>query len=90
MEGLMPNIYDLGFILGMVFFLILMFVFFMTRMNVIIYILMIVVTIIPIYVVYLDVKHGERSTSRTVGNVCAGIWIAIQIGVLIIFGFLLI
>jgi heme/copper-type cytochrome/quinol oxidase subunit 4 len=58
-------------------------------MNIIIYILMVVVTIVPIYVVYLDVKHSEKSTTRTFGNVCAGIWIAIQIGILIIFGFLL-
>jgi hypothetical protein len=89
MSGLMPNIYDLGFVLGMVFFIILMFVFFMTRMNMVIYILMVVVTIVPIYVVYLDVQNSDKSNTRMLGNVCAGIWIAIQIGVLFVFGLML-
>jgi hypothetical protein len=85
-QALIPNRYDLLFYSGIGIFLLLFFLFFFSRGNIAVYILLATSVAIPIFAIYLDFKNSLRTTTGTLGNVCAIIWIICQIIVTIIIG----
>lgn len=85
-QGLIPNRYDLLFYTGIGVYILLFFSFIFTRGNIVVYSLMCISISIPIFAIYLDFKNSVRSTTGTIGNICAIIWIAGQIIITILMG----
>lgn len=86
-QGLIPNRYDLLFYTGVGIFILLLFAFIRSHNNPIFFIMTVFCIPIPILAIYWDFKNSVRSTSGTLGNICAICWIIIQIIITIIMGF---
>ena len=85
-DVLIPNRYDLMFYGGLGIFLILFIAILISQGNLIIYILMIFSLPITILAIYWDFKHSVRSTTGTLGNICAICWIILQFIITIALG----
>ncbi len=88
-SGLIPNRYDALFYTGIGIFILLFFALLSTHGNINVYLFMVFSIVIPILAIYLDFQNSPRSSTGTLGNICAIIWIILQILATIVFGLFL-
>ena len=89
-QGLIPNRYDLMFYTGIGIFILLVMAFIFSGNHPIFFILMIVSLPIPMFPIYWDFKYSVKSTTGTLGNICATCWIIFQIIITVILGLIMI
>jgi hypothetical protein len=81
--GLVPSRYDAMFYGGIGLFFI---GFFGIFINIILAIIFFIISpIIEFYAIYLERKNRPKATTSTLGNICAGGWIIVQLIVTILF-----